>query len=494
MASIVVDKTELGNLKKKYLTVNFDTIEKKIFNKCEYYSKKNYNSLEANFGFVNGRKHEFIEGIKDFITLIDFDYIKKENEPTKEEPEKPEEELSPQETKIILKEIFKDIKTTLRKYVKLKEEYYDVVAVWVIGTYIMDSFTTYPYLFFNAQKGSGKTRMLKLLETITSNGVLLTSMREAVLFRLADQNYSLMIDELEGLDRKENAPLRELLNACYKKGTQVFRMKKKGDEWVFDNFKPFTAIAIANIGGVDDVLGDRVLTLKLDKTAKSNFALLQEDFDEFGLIEKIRNNFKCIKLPLCRLCSKKYNRKSWNNYVINRRNKLTTTTTTLNTLTQLTTPSQRESTQEVGVGGVYGEIIDSKITGRHLELIFPLLTISLMLEGDIFNKILEFGKEISKEKKEDDITESLDVSLQDFISKMSVELDYKRYRLIHQITDKFRFFLGIRDRFEQQEINPRWMSRALKRLGLVVDSRRVSSGREVTLNIPKATKAMEEIS
>ena len=43
----------------------------------------------------------------------------------------------------------------------LKEEYYDLVAVWIIGTYCMPGFETYPYLFINAQKGSGKTRLLK---------------------------------------------------------------------------------------------------------------------------------------------------------------------------------------------------------------------------------------------------------------------------------------------------------------------------------------------
>ena len=391
------------------------------------------------------------------------------------------------EARIKIGEIFEEIKMVLKRYVKLQEEYYDVVAVWVIGTYCMDSFSTYPYLFMNAQKGSGKTRMLKLLEVLVNKGILLASMREAVLFRLADKGFALLIDELEGLDRKENAPLRELLNACYKRGTKVFRMKKVGDSWDFDSFEPFTPIAIANIGGVDDVLGDRVITLTLNKSTNSNFALLQEDFDKLAIIDKIK---ECSLCSLCSLCSKKYNRQSFNQYV----DELSTlTTTTLTTLTTLYTPSQREITLSSGVVSVYNRIVASKVRGRHLELMLPLLFVSLMLNEDVFEKVLKFGKELSIQKKEDDITESLDVSLIDFVSKMSSEMDYGRFRFVHKLTEEFRFFMGIRDKFEEQEINSKWVGRSLKRLGLILSKRRLSSGMEVELNVPKAVKLMENI-
>jgi len=39
---------------------------------------------------------------------------------------------------------------------------------------------------------------------------------------------------------------------------------------------------------------------------------------------------------------------------------------------------------------------------------------------------------------------------------------------------------------EQEEINPRWLGRALKRMGLIRDKRRLSAGVEVTLNIAKS--------
>jgi hypothetical protein len=412
--------------------------------------------------------------------------IEKANE-TKKRITEEEEKEEIEKARIKVGELFEEIKMVLKRYLKLKEEYYDVVAVWVIGTYNMDAFSTYPYLFINAQKGSGKTRMLKVLEVLVNKGILLASMREAVLFRLADKGFALLIDELEGLDRKENAPLRELLNACYKRGTKVFRMKKVGDKWDFDSFEPFTPIAIANIGGVDDVLGDRVITLILNKTTLTNFALLQEDMDKLAIIGKLK---ECDLCSLCSLCSKKYNRESFNQYV----DELSTIhTTTLTTLTTLYTPSQRKTTLSSGVVSVYNRIVASKIRGRHLELMLPLLFVSLMLNEEVFDKVLEFGQELSKQKKEDDITDSLDVSLIDFVSKMRSELDYDRFRFVHKLAEEFRYFLGIRKEREQEDINSKWIGRALKRLGLIVDKRRLSAGVEVRLNVIKATKLLESI-
>lgn len=416
--------------------------------------------------------------------LIDLGILK-----TVDKEKKPE--YTEDEARLIIGNLFEEIKLILKRYVKLREEYYDVIAVWIIGTYAMDSFSTYPYLFMNAQKGSGKTRLLKLLEVLVNKGVLLASMREAVLFRLADKGYALLIDELEGLDRKENAPLRELLNACYKRGTKVFRMKKVGDTWDFEAFTPFTPIAIANIGGVDNVLGDRVITLILEKSSNPKFALLQEDYAKLAIIEKLK---RCGLCRLCSLCMKKYNIKSFNAYIDERNvDKSIYTNTTLNTLYTYNTPYTHKNTLSADVLSVYNRIVESKIGGRHLELMLPLLFIALILNEEVFEKVLEFGKNLSKEKKEEDITESLDVSLIDFVSKMKNDINYDRFRFVYKITDEFRYFMGIRDKQEQPDINPLWVGRALKRLGLIVDRRRVSAGMEVRLDIPKAVKLLEEI-
>lgn len=438
------------------------------------------------------------EAIEKGMPVEDANSIKKSIENADETEELIQKESNKQkidEMKSIMGNIFYEIKIVLKKYVKLKEEYYDLIAVWIIGTYFMDLFNTYPYLFINAQKGSGKTRLLKLIEVLVNNGELLASMREAVLFRMASMGKTLLIDELEGLDRKENAPLKELLNACYKRGTKVYRMKKQGEEYVLDPFTPFTAIAIANITGTDDVLGDRCIPIKLDKSKEGVISLIQEDFSNSPLIQQIKANFKIIKGSGVGVCSPGYTIKSWNEYINLRYN-----TTTYNTHTTHTTHTTRDtptsqnvvSVYEQEVVSVYNKIVDSGLNGRQLELIFPLLLISLMLNEEVFDNVLSFSKELMKKKEEEDITESVDVSLIEFISKMKSEVDYNRYRFVHKITDEFRYFLGIRKEREQEDINPIWVGRALKRMSLVIDRRRLSAGVEVRLNIQKAIKLINQ--
>ncbi len=124
-----------------------------------------------------------------------------------------------------VRDIHKAIISKLKRFCDIKEEYYSIIALWIIGTYIHDEFETYPYLFFNAMRGSGKTRILKLIASMSKNGELLGSLSDAVLFRTA-KGKTMCIDEFERVGSQENQSLRELLNAAYKKGQKIQRMKK----------------------------------------------------------------------------------------------------------------------------------------------------------------------------------------------------------------------------------------------------------------------------
>jgi len=73
---------------------------------------------------------------------------------TKEDLPMNEEELD--EVKIKLGESYEDIILFLKDYIDMKEENYPLLALWIIGTYFHKSFSTFPYLFVNAMRGSGR--------------------------------------------------------------------------------------------------------------------------------------------------------------------------------------------------------------------------------------------------------------------------------------------------------------------------------------------------
>ena len=396
------------------------------------------------------------------------------------------------ETKEILKLSYENIITELHEYCDMKEEYYPLVAIWIIGTYLHKSFNTYPYLFINAMRGSGKTRLLKLIASLAMNGDLTGSLTEAVLFRIPPDS-TLCIDEFEGITRKGNEGLRELLNACYKKGMKIRRMKQKktpeGNEMVVEEFEPYKPICMANIWGMEEVLGDRCITTILEKSTRLDVMRIIEDFDDKPMIKYIKTGLKSNLVYLCSLfgvCRYTY---KWNLYVKDKYPTLVPLTTQTTHTTQTTPPIKDENGLDTTHINEYKDLLNmfnkidaTGINGRNLELFFPLLIIGEAINENVFDNILSIASKLTKDKREEEMTESRDVALIEFISKQQLNRDYKS---IKWVTNEFRRYLGD-DQEDERWINTKWIGRALKRLNLIIDKRRVSDGMEITMNVNKA--------
>lgn len=398
--------------------------------------------------------------------------------------EENEEQKKIDDLRLILNESYDKIIDVLKHYSDIKEDYYSLIAIWIIGTYLYEEFETYPYLFINAMRGSGKTRLLKLIKSMARNGEIVTSLKESVLFRTA-KGLTLCIDEFEGINKKENAGLRELLNACYKKGMKVKRMKRvktaTGEEYEVEEFEPYTPICMANIWGMEEVLGDRCISIIIEKSRNERIMRLTEDFDNILQINHIKMALNNVLVQLC-----SYNHvftygNRWNKWVNSKTNYITTLTT-LNTQTTLTTLKEYELDE------MFSAIWDTGINGRELELMLPLMMIAGFMSKDIFNTIILISKHMTKEKRENEMIESRDVSLVDFISKNSQVSEFIE---IKNLTQNFRDYLGEEDH-DEMWLNSKWVGKALKRLNLILDKKRVSKGVEVRLDYKKAIEKMKD--
>ena len=67
-------------------------------------------------------------------------------------------------------------------------ETYDLIAVWIMGTYIFRAFRYFPYLHLNAEKGSGKTLLMELMSPIAFNGVHMSQPSAATVLKLIAQD------------------------------------------------------------------------------------------------------------------------------------------------------------------------------------------------------------------------------------------------------------------------------------------------------------------
>lgn len=393
-----------------------------------------------------------------------------------------------------LLEAYEGIKISLEKYMVMDEKNYSLVALWILGTYFHDSFPTFPYLFINAMRGSGKTRLLKLISKFSKNGEILNSLTEAVLFR---ENGTLCIDEFEGITRQGKESLRELLNSAYKQGTKVKRMKRVKvlgqEQQVVEQFDIYRPVAMANIWGMEDVLGDRCITLILEKSIDTVKSKLVEIFDfDFTITTTLKtlytlNTQKPEKSPnWCSLCSVDalwgvYT--AWNEYNIS-----TNTHTTPHTYT--TTNYTTKKKEELNI--LFKKILDSEINGRNLELAFPFFVIANeldviseenSLESKFFDETLNSFKEIFEEKRSEEFVEDKDILIIDFLSQ---EPETSYYRSLSELFDGFRKFSNITEDF----INIKWFGRRLKTLKLIKTKRRVARGIEI---VPDYNKAQEKI-
>ncbi len=397
----------------------------------------------------------------------------------------------PMDYKSMMREAYDEIDYNIEYYMDIKPEIKNLITLWIMGTHFHHNFQSYPYLFLNAMKGSGKTRLLKLISVMAKEGQLTSSLTESVMFRTTG---TLCLDEFESVASKDNSALRELLNASYKKGNKVMRMRKKkladGETQEVESFELYRPLAMANIFGLTNVLSDRCISVVLQKSPTLAKINLIEDFEGISQGGNIKNLL--LKVSKCSLCSvgqKNNKNQEWNNFIKNKYTLNTlTTTTTLTTLTTPTTTTSDDFNLLLKQGTIitkdntklFNLIDETGIEGRYLELFFPLFMIAEEVSEDSLKEIIKYAKDFVYQKRIDEAYESKDVMVIIAVSKERPNefIDIKSFTEIYKLTygDSADWVTTI------------WMGRALKRLDLVKDKRRVGKGMQVILDIDKAQR------
>lgn len=187
--------------------------------------------------------------------------------------------------------IYQKINDYIKRFIYFPDEaYLHYVSLWVIGTYLYMIFRYYPYVWLNAEKGSGKTLLMEVISTIAFNGELITSPTESVIFRdVSNNQVAMFIDEVEQL-RKRNkdvyGSLISLLNAGFNKSGIVKRAEgnSKGG-FTVKRYHAYSPKMFAGINDIDDVLQDRTVRIPLLRKKESE---LVERYKETEEIKKLQ--------------------------------------------------------------------------------------------------------------------------------------------------------------------------------------------------------------
>jgi hypothetical protein len=193
--------------------------------------------------------------------------------------------------------ILNDLVAYIRRFVSLSEVQATVIAVWVCHTYVFSAAFATPYLAItSAEKQSGKTRLLEVLETIVANPWFTGKVTPAVLIRKIDADHStLLLDESDaafGGDKEYAETLRGVLNTGHRKGGKSSCCVGSSASISTRDFSTFSPKAIAGIGKLPDTVADRAIPIRLKRAAPGErverFRLRDIDSEAARLREDIR--------------------------------------------------------------------------------------------------------------------------------------------------------------------------------------------------------------
>lgn len=141
-----------------------------------------------------------------------------------------------------------EIRGYLQKYLGFRHPAeYDLVAIWIMGTYLKPLFKCYPILFFNAPYESGKSRCLEAISQLAFNGKWFGEISPAAFRRYGTEiKPTFCLDEVTELGEKSNSALIGLLLNAYNSSEAILTGYNRHDGWRPELFKVESAVALGN--------------------------------------------------------------------------------------------------------------------------------------------------------------------------------------------------------------------------------------------------------
>lgn len=146
------------------------------------------------------------------------------------------------------------------------------VCAWIVHCWTLDAFESTPRLaLLSAERGSGKTRALEVIEMFVPRPMHSVNMSAAALFRqIRDHRPTLLLDEADtylGLRvAKDHEDLRGLVNAGHRRGAKAYRCTLEGGVKV-EEYEAFAPVALAGIGDLPDTIIDRSIVVPMKRRA-----------------------------------------------------------------------------------------------------------------------------------------------------------------------------------------------------------------------------------
>ncbi|MGK5547242.1 DUF3631 domain-containing protein [Streptomyces sp. URMC 127] len=159
------------------------------------------------------------------------------------------------------------------------EAAYVAVALWDAHAHLIEAFDgTARLAFLSPEPGSGKSRALEIVETLTPRAVTTVNASANALFRLVEAKGgtpTLLFDEIDtvfGPKAGGNEEVRGFLNSGYRRGAKSLRCVGDGSNQSTEWFSSFCAVAMAGLGSLPDTILTRSVIIRMRKKAPNEKA------------------------------------------------------------------------------------------------------------------------------------------------------------------------------------------------------------------------------
>lgn len=352
-------------------------------------------------------------------------------------------------------QLYLDIRAYVNRFVYFTDDrYLDLLTTWCMGTYLFPVFRHYPYLWLNAEKGSGKTTVLEIIRPICFNGQMLVSPTPAVLFREVSANrVTLLIDEFEGMTKqnKENASaIFDILNAGYNREGQVKRTEPSPNgDYRVRTFSAYSPKIFSGIKEIDNVLRDRTIQVRmLRKGVNDQRARYKVTQEVEALQQELRDRCYIFSLSYASRIAESYH------------------------------------------SGIVERKILGHLSNRELDLWEPLVSILYTLDHDdvvgLMQPIVSLSQQSFEEKSTDDMVDS-DTSkiIVGLKALLESDLEFKQVTENGLVLRVYKApqvvaFLQRNFGFDAFQLDQRELSTRLKGLHIIVKQRREGQERHMT--------------
>ncbi len=169
-------------------------------------------------------------------------------------------------------EVLDAIEAFIRRFCVLPGQHcYPAVALWAAHTHFIKQLETTPRLAcLSPEPGSGKTRVLEVLDVLCANPLMALDISMSAFFRIVEiRQPSILLDEVDAIftgkkQSEGSEDMRRVINNGYRIGAVVQRVGGKNRDEVKE-FHVFTPVAMAGLGNLPDTLMSRSVILRMKR-------------------------------------------------------------------------------------------------------------------------------------------------------------------------------------------------------------------------------------